>query len=284
MIISVFAGLNAMPENLPMISSGQMTALPLKFDHYGQGSPLVILHGLLGSRQNWRAVAVKLKNSFSVYVPDLRNHGTSPHHDSFGYDEMAEDIKCFLQEHVDVPATLIGHSMGGKLAMRLAAMFPDMIANLIVIDIAPKNYMPIEKPILAALLSLELEAYSRSETIFNDLATTIPDAALRYFLLKNIVRDKAGRYHWRIHLKAIHDSYQNICTDPAIQRATGVRTLFVRGERSNFIEDEDLTAIRSLFPQSRVETVANAGHWVHIDAPEATCAVIKQFVNPHISS
>ena len=245
---------------------------------------MVILHGLLGSRQNWRAVAVKLKNSFSVYVPDLRNHGTSPHHDSFGYDEMAEDIKCFLQEHVGAPTTLIGHSMGGKLGMRLAAIFPEMIANLVVIDIAPRSYVPIDKSILEALLSLELGRYSRLEAIFDDLATTIPDAAFRHFLLKNIVRDKTGRYHWRIHLKAIHDGYQDICKDPAIQRVTGVRTLFVRGGQSNFIEDEDLTIIKSLFPRSRVKTVANAGHWVHIDAPEATCAIITQFVNPNILS
>ncbi len=238
------------------------------------------MHGLLGSSQNWSPVAARLKHNFNVYLPDLRNHGDSPHDDTFGYDEMAEDVKLFMQRHLSIPAAVLGHSMGGKVAMRLAALYPQLLNSLIIVDIAPKSYVPDNRAMLSALLSLELERYGRLEEIFSDLEAVIPDTATRYFLLKNIVRSKSGRYRWRINLSAIHDNYPRICADPGAKDVTMVRALFVRGEQSGFIKDEDIGAIRALFPQSSVSTIADAGHWVHIDSPKATCMLIGRFLEP----
>lgn len=252
--------------------------MKLHFRAFGEGLPLVILHGLLGSLDNWVPVAQKLAAHFRVVLPDLRNHGRSPHAAEFGYDVMADDVGRFLSDQSIHAAHLLGHSMGAKVAMRFAQLHPKAVQRLVVVDMSPREYPPRYDTLLDAMHALEVGRFQRRDEVDLILKATVPDKSVRQFLLKNLGRDGAGRLFWKPNLAAIRSNYANVRS--ALPSAIGFDgpTLFIRGEASDYVTDEDLPAIRALFPKAILETISVAGHWVHADAPEQLIAVIAQFL------
>jgi len=232
------------------------------------GPPVVILHGLLGSSSNWRSIARRLAEQHRVFTPDLRNHGESPHVDDMSYPAMAGDVRAFLDEHAIDAATVIGHSMGGKTAMRLALDAPHRVDRLVVVDIAPTLSDHDHLPWLRAMASLDVSRITRRADAEGMLEAAVPDAAMRRFLLQNLA-STAGGFAWRINLEAIESNLPALLDFPVdadVQPFTG-SALFVRGAQSDYLPPKDETAVRALFPRARIVTIEDAGHWVHAQQP-----------------
>lgn len=239
----------------------------LHFESYGKGSPLIILHGLFGSLDNWRTLGRKLGAHFRVLAVDLRNHGASPHGDDFNYRIMSEDLKAFMDEHCLASAYLLGHSMGGKVAMHFALAWPERLEKLVVVDIAPKEYQDRHGKVIQALASLNLQQFTDRREIDNALLEAIPDQIVRQFLLKNLARDDRGCFRWRINLKSIAHHYRQINKWFVGEVCFDKPTLFLKGGNSDYMDMDDLVEIIRFFPHARLDTVQGAGHWLHVDAP-----------------
>jgi len=252
--------------------------MQLHFKQLGHGEPLVLLHGLFGSADNWFGVAPKLAEKFHVYTLDLRNHGLSPHSDMMDYPLMAADVEKFFTAHHLETACVIGHSMGGKVAMQFALDFPARVKKLIVVDMAPRAYAPSHDNILAALQSLDLESLQTRPQAEEALAAEIPSLNLRRFLLKNLGRDDHGKFFWKMNLRGLAKNY------PRLGEVLGARTpftgptLFIRGGKSNYIAAADEAEIRRLFPAVDIQTIPKAGHWVHADAPDDFVRIVLDFL------
>ena len=252
--------------------------MQLHFQSYGHGNPLILLHGLLGSLENWHSVSQKLAVDFQVFAVDQRNHGRSPHAAELSYELMVHDLERFLVNHRLSAVHLLGHSMGGKTSMKFALTYPDLVAKLIVVDIAPRAYPPYHRQILDAMLSLDLSSCKNRHEMDAQLAQTIPDLRLRQFLLKNVKRDAAGVFHWQINLPAIDANYPRLNEALADRRTFAKPALFIRGERSDYIRNEDINLIQTLFPAAEYSEIAGAGHWVHADAPETFLRKVREFL------
>lgn len=251
--------------------------MKLHYQTLGDGPPVIILHGLFGSHDNWLPVARLLQDRYRLLLPDLRNHGRSPHHDEMDYDVMAGDVHELIESLRLDSVALVGHSMGGKVAMNTALKWPESVSALVVVDIAPKHYEPRHTAILDAMLSLRLEAFETRAQILEALAPGIPDIGVRQFLLKSLSRKDHGGYEWRLNLRAIAEHYSRINAQLPESNPWGGRALFLRGARSNYILPEDESIIRAFFPHARLHTVAEADHWVHADAPQAVAKAISSF-------
>ncbi len=250
----------------------------LNYKTFGQGEPIIILHGLFGTLDNWQTLARQWAEEYSIYLLDLRNHGRSPHLDTISYPEMAEDVRHFMEDNWIYEATVLGHSMGGKVAMELALHYPDLVKRLIVVDIAPKVYSHGHEAIFNALQSLDLTTLQSREEADSRLAEQLTDYSVRQFLLKNLTREKTGHYRWKMNLPVIAGEYTNI-----LKNITGTTpfphpALFIRGGQSDYITDADWPTIEGLFPQARLETVAQAGHWVHAEAPAELDKLVQAFL------
>ena len=240
---------------------------------YGDAAlpPLVVLHGLLGSGRNWASMAKRLGDRFAVWAVDLRNHGASPHAADMGYPAMAADLAAFLDREGIRDPVLVGHSMGGKAAMRFAVDAPERVRGLVVVDIAPKPYAARWEKEFAALRALDLGSLrSRSEAEAR-LEPAIPDWAFRKFLTTNLIRDPETKaFEWTVNLGGLQAALPQL-----FQKGIGEGesyagpTLLVRGGCSRFVDAEDIKEMRRHFPRARLETVEGAGHNVHFDAPDA---------------
>jgi esterase len=257
--------------------------MQLAFQQYGSGRPLLILHGLFGSSDNWQTISRALGERFHVFAVDLRNHGRSPHSAEMSYPLMAEDLRELILRRLAVQVQhpricILGHSMGGKVAMQFALAFPDHVEKLVVIDIAPKSYPPWHAEIFQGLLDLNLSKVSARAEADTQLAASVPDRVVRAFLLKNLARNTEGRFFWRFNLQALADQYSLLNRSlPAMGRFEGP-ALFVRGGHSDYIVDEDLPEIRKLFPKAILRTVPNAGHWVHSEQPQPFLNLVSDFL------
>ena len=250
----------------------------LHFESVGQGPPLVVLHGLFGSLDNWHTVSGKLAAHFQVLAVDQRNHGRSFHSPEMSYPLMAGDLVDFLDGQGIERASVLGHSMGGKTAMEFALRQPARLDKLIVADIAPRAYSPRHRHILDALLSLNLAAYGSRHEMETALAPAIQGKLTRQFLLKSVERDGQGAFHWRMNLQGIADNYGRLCEALEPSRACDRPALFIGGGRSDYLVPEDFDSIRRLFPRARFESLAGAGHWVHADAPQAFVRFVLEFL------
>lgn len=246
---------------------------------YGQkGHPLIILHGLLGASGNWHTLSRKaFSEHFHVFTVDQRNHGRSPHRDRFSYPAMAEDLWLFMREHDLGTTHLMGHSMGGKTAMYAALGFPERIDKLIVVDMAPTTYPPHHEYLFEGLKSLELDRYENRRDIDEALAEYVDSYRVRQFLLKNLDYD-GDRYAWKMNLDVIHANYERVVKGLDTDRTYDGPTLFIRGEESDYIADDDVPAIRKNFPNAELVTIPDAGHWVHADAPDAFADAVLDFL------
>jgi esterase len=251
----------------------------LHFEAVGKGRPLIILHGLLGSADNWRLMSRRLGAHYKVLAVDLRNHGRSPHSDIFDYDVMAADLREFMEQQALHRIILLGHSIGGKVAMQFAIDYSEQVDSLVIVDIGPKPYEPSQRYILEALRSLDLTRCKSFADVDAALAAEVSGESLRQFLLKNLARDENGRLRWKVHLEAIYRNYDKLARGLAPGRTFDKPTLFIRGGRSNYIEDDDALLIRQIFPGAEIATLPEAGHWVHVDAPEEFFQTVLNFLN-----
>jgi pimeloyl-ACP methyl ester carboxylesterase len=252
----------------------------LAFDDRGTGPPLVVLHGLFGAKRNWASIAKALAPHHRVLTVDLRNHGASPWDAVHDYPALAGDVARFIRTHVGGPAAVLGHSMGGKAAMVLAFEEPKLVERLIVVDIPPAPSRTTLIDALQAMKNVPLAACTRRTEAEAVLAESIPDPAVRAFLVQNVVNGPNG-LAWAVNLEALERNFPAIVgfPDVAAGRTFPGPTLFVVGERSDYIRPEHHAVIQRLFPAATIEVVAGAGHWVHAEAPEAFLAVLSGFLS-----
>ena len=236
----------------------------------GSGKPLIILHGLFGSLDNWGTIAKCLAEYFKVYVIDQRNHGNSPHAYEVSYELMAEDLEEFMAEHDLDSASIMGHSMGGKTAMQFAFTYSQKVDKLVVVDISPRDggvgHTEV-RDALRALRAIDLENIRTRRQASEQMKPHIKDIAIRQFLLKGLTRDEDGKFKWRVNLDAISSNFDRI-VGGVNGRPFDKPCLFIRGGNSDHIDDEDWGEIRECFPQAELVTIPGAGHWVHVDAPD----------------
>lgn len=252
--------------------------MELNYKSLGQGEPLLILHGLFGTLDNWQTLAKSWAEDYLVYLIDLRNHGRSPHVDSLNYPAMAEDLSEFMEQNWIHKAHVLGHSMGGKVAMELALTYPDLVDKLIVVDIAPRPYAPGHDDVFAALFAVDLQKLESRQEAEAILEKYLDEWGVRQFLLKNLSRTKEGAYEWKMNLPVIHRDYARILESPTESDPFEGPTLFIRGEKSRYVKDEDMLRIQELFPRSTLNTVPDTGHWVHADQPEVLKKLVVDFL------
>jgi pimeloyl-ACP methyl ester carboxylesterase len=244
-----------------------MLAVDLSFEEFGHSdnASLIILHGFFASSRNWRQVAEKLAVRFHVYVLDMRNHGVSPHHDLMDYPAMTTDLLLFMDVHKLSTVSLLGHSMGGKVAMWFALNYPERLDKLIVVDIAPVSYTHCFNNLIQALKELPLHQINNRKEAELWLADYIPEQSYRQFLLQNLIL-KEGAYCWRVNLDTFYRMAHNIIAFPSVESVTPYagRVLFLGGENSGYIKGEDIS---DLFPNALINIIAKAGHWLHVQQP-----------------
>lgn len=250
----------------------------LYYETFGLGHPLIILHGLFGTQENWRTLSKNFGQHFQVFALDQRNHGRSPHSTVFTYEAMAVDIREFMQEHALPSAYLLGHSMGGKVAMRFAITYPNLVDKLVVVDIAPKVYPPGHDDVFASLYALNLPTLRSRQDADADLAQYLPDLALRQFLLKNLERTESGTFRWRINLNGIRDNYHEMLKGFDLTRTYTKPTLFIKGSDSGYIKESDFVTMREIFPRAQLVTIPGTGHWVHAEAPQEFARTVIAFL------
>lgn len=255
--------------------------MKLAYREFGSGQPLIILHGLFGQSDNWNTLAKRFaEKGFQVFSLDLRNHGLSPHSDVWNYEVMAKDIKEFIDEHCLVDFILLGHSMGGKTVLFFEKQFPQVAQKLIVADIAPRAYEPHHDSVLKALNAVDFSEINTRKDAEAILGQCIDDFGTKQFLLKNIYwrEDETKQMDWRFDLKTITKEYNNIGVKvPSFKSNTPV--LFIKGEKSNYITDQDEKEIALYFSHYQLKTIANSGHWVHAEQPETFFKCVLEFIN-----
>lgn len=250
----------------------------LHHESLGSGPDWVCLHGLFGDGGNLRRLAGLLAAHCRVHVLDLRNHGRSPWADDMSWAAMAADVLETVQALGISRFILLGHSLGGKVAMQLACEQPERVQALTVLDIAPVAYAPGHQKILAGLTDLQQKPPGSREEAAQRLAHWVPDALEAAFLLKNLQRQADGHYGLRCHLTAIREQYPNLIAAPDIARPYQGRALFLRGAHSRYVQAEGEAAIHRAFPQACIETVANTGHWLHFEQAEAVASALRRFL------
>jgi len=254
-----------------------MTTLELAYESYGEpgDTPLLLIHGFMASSRNWRTVAKQLARRYHVYVLDMRNHGASPHATLLDYPSMAADLAAFIDNLGLDRVHLLGHSMGGKVAMWLALQQPQRIDRLIVADIAPVGYQHSFDALIDALRAVPVDSIVNRKQAEAALADGIPDQAYRQFLLQNLLL-KDGRYQWRIDLDIIRDNAHHIVGFPdAAGRAYSRPVLFIGGGKSRYL---DRASIGRLFPLASVSEIPDTGHWLYVEAPQAFCGLVDDWL------
>jgi len=243
------------------------------------GTPIIILHGIFGSSDNWLTIGKILGETYQVFLLDQRNHGQSPRSEDFDYNVMAEDLKEFIDDHKIENPILIGHSMGGKTVMQFAMNYPDSFLKMIVVDIAPKFYPVHHSMILQGLASIDLKTL-KSRTEANDLLKRFEEnEGVRQFLLKNLWRNPAknNEFDWRINVPVITKNIDIVGFELSNEKSVKKPVLFIKGSESNYIQPEDERKIWELFPDYQLVTIEGAGHWVQADKPVAFIETVKLF-------
>ena len=245
----------------------------------GEGQPFIILHGFLGMSDNWKTLGTKFSEvGFQVHLVDQRNHGRSFHDDEFSYEVLAEDLKQYCDEYQLKDVILLGHSMGGKTAMLFATLYPEVVSKLVVADISPRFYPVHHDAILNGLSALDFsELKSRGEAD-KILSQYVSEIGTRMFLLKNLYWIEKGKLALRINLDVLKDNVSEVGEALPIHSKFEKPTLFLRGDKSEYVTPNDEVLIKQHFPLARIETISNAGHWLHAENPIDFYAAVINFV------
>ena len=243
----------------------------------GAGPPLIVLHGLFGQAKNWATIAKGLADGRRVIAADLRNHGASPWAEEMDYPAMAGDVAALVESLPEGRAEVLGHSMGGKAAMVLALTRPELVDRLIVADIAPVSYASGSLlPFVDAMLAVDPSAYDSRKDVEGALKRAVQDPGIRQFLLSNLTRGEQG-FRWTLNLRAIRAAMDTLSGWPEVDGRYDGATLFLAGERSDYVPEAAQPAIDRHFPNARTERVT-AGHWIHAEAPQATLVALRGFL------
>ena len=257
--------------------------MELNYRQYSEnGASVLVLHGLFGSLSNWGWHCKQLAQQYAVYGVDLRNHGDSPHSDQLDYQVMAEDVRQLIVRLGLESCCIVGHSMGGKVAMQLALSFPDLIEKLVIVDIAPVSY-PEDADghmnVLAAMDAVklgEIKSRTQAEVTIEDY---IPQEVTRKFLLTNLVRNKEGSFEWRLDKDSIRKNYANLRAELIATMSFLKPVLFIKGSLSPYIKPEHEAQIKELFPAASVKLLMDAGHWLHAEQPQALQKILLKFLS-----
>lgn len=267
--------------------------MELYFRKSGSGDPLIVLHGLYGSSDNWYSIGRELASEMTVYLVDQRNHGHSPHHPVHNYDAMSDDLNGFMERHGINKSVVLGHSMGGKTALFFGLRHPHKVKKMIIVDISPLGYNAhrdspeslIHERIINALLSVHPDQIKTRVEADRQLEKTIAPMPIRQFLLKNLKRTPQGRFQWAMNIQVIADNLPAIYTSiipgdfsPG-QVMPRFPLLFIKGAYSGYIRRRDEEAIRHYFPWAEIETIPGAGHWVHTEQPAAFLSSVRNFLH-----
>jgi esterase len=252
--------------------------MDLHFKEYGAGAPVVILHGLFGSLNNWHSHATALGERFHVFTLDQRNHGSSGHSPEMNYALMADDLHEFIRKHGIAPAMVVGHSMGGRTAMQHALTFPDEVQKVVVVDMHPHADPPVHIPIFNALSSVDFSRVGSRDDVERMLAPSITDSAVLQLLLTNLKREENGSYRWKISLEGIRNNYDALIGPVTVDGRFEGPSLFLTGGKSTLVKPSDHPGILSLFPRAEFVEIPEAGHWVQADAPEEFRSVVMEFL------
>ncbi|MFZ1704245.1 MAG: alpha/beta fold hydrolase [Saprospiraceae bacterium] len=241
--------------------------IELNYKIIGEGNPIVILHGLFGMLDNLQLLGKKLAEKGNmVYLVDQRDHGRSSHTESFSYPLLSNDLLEFLESQWLHQTVLIGHSMGGKTALQFVIDNPGIVTKLIIVDIGIKKYPGGHEAIFDALMSIPLQNFNSRDEVFQQLLEKIPDAGTVHFLMKNLSRNKLNNlFEWKMNLPNLQKNYQNILSEIKVVEKVDTDVLFIRGQLSSYITDEDIPVLLKNFPNAKFATIPNAGHWVHAD-------------------
>ena len=224
------------------------------------------------------SVGKSLGQQFKAYIPDQRNHGQSFHHEEFNYEVMAEDLHDFVQQHQLEQPIVVGHSMGGKVAMFYAFKYASEVSKLIIVDVAPKAYPIHHETILEGMANIDITKIESRQEADRQLAAYVPEVGVRQFLLKNLGRKQQGGFHWKLNLPVISKSISNVGQALPEHSLIPNATLFVSGELSGYISDDDSSMILKRFPKAQTVTIPGAGHWVHAQKPQDFLQVLNRFL------
>lgn len=254
--------------------------MKLFFRKFGEGEPVIILHGIFGISDNWVTIGRKLGEKFTVYIPDQRNHGNSPHSPAFNYYALVDDLLEFIEEHELEEPVLIGHSMGGKVAMSFALDTGIKINKLVVVDISPGAYTPkqIHIEIIRAMQSVDFDAARKRQDVNKMLSEYIDSPRIRQFIMKNLYRISSERFGWRLNLNALSANLEEISGAIESDNNFPDPVLFVKGGNSDYIKNEDEEYIYKLFPNAMIRTIEGATHWVHADKGDELCRLLSEFL------
>ncbi len=256
--------------------------MQLNFKMFGSPlhAPVLILHGMFGTLDNWQSVAKMLSERYCVYILDLRNHGRSPHSTEFGYAAMAEDVVQFIESQALRSAHIVGHSMGGKVAMQVAFTRAELVDSLVVVDIAPKTYKGHHEGVFEAMFAIDVEnlqSRAQAEAVLDSFP--VLDWSTKQFILKNLTISKhTQRYEWRMNLPVIHAHYEDILAFLPPAAPFEGHTLFLRGAGSNYINPAEWADCLRYFPHAQLAEIADAGHWVHADKPQDFVNALIDFI------
>jgi esterase len=251
----------------------------------GEGEPLILLHGLFGSLENLGGVAQRLQDNWQIHALDQRNHGRSPHADEMSYAVMADDVVAYMDEQGLDRAALLGHSMGGKVAMQVALAHPDRVSRLIVADIAPVDYKPRHDAILEGMLAIDFSRIESRRDADEALKSHVEIEAVRQFLLKNLERVPASEstdgatFRWRVNLPVISACYPNLAEAPSAIGPYEGPVLFIKGADSAYIQAKHEEAIRRLFPNAELKVIEGTGHWLHAEKADTFAALCRRFLS-----
>lgn len=246
----------------------------------GEGKPLLILHGYFGMGDNWKSLATKFSQmNFEVHLIDLRNHGRSFHSEVFNYEVMVADIYNYITANNLEKISIIGHSMGGKLAMAFATQYPSIVEKLVVVDISPKYYVPHHNEILAALNAVDFSKQKTRKLVDVKLAEYIEEVGVRQFLLKSVFWKEKGVLDFRFNVKALTANNKEVGKELAAKAIYLGPTLFLSGENSQYIKEEDVLLIKKHFSNAVIVTIPRAGHWLHAENPGSFFDEVSRFLN-----
>ena len=255
--------------------------MQLFYRSYGEGNPFIILHGLYGISDNWVTHAKVLASDYKVYVLDMRNHGQSGHSNVFDYDAMTNDVSEFIETHQISQPIILGHSMGGKIAMKFTLENPDIVSGLIVVDMSLRKYnlRDFHLNLMNAMKGIDFTQVDSRKDVEDILAATVEDTRTRLFIMKNLYWTERKTLSWRINISAIIDNIDSIFEGIVTDKVFDKPSLFIRGAQSDYVKDSDFTQIYRNFPQATIKTIDGAGHWVQVDQPDAFMNTIKYFLN-----